>query len=451
MITRIEINGFKSFHDFAVNLRPFQVFIGPNGAGKSNLFDAIVLLSNLAGDNTLYDAFRKSRGEIGELFTIYPDGDRARCMSFAVEMLIGKTVTDSLGVTADVSYTRLRYELEIESRAEDGFERLYVTREELGAITDDDDKWTKINIPSQRNRRRWIVRGRGRRAPYISTVEENGQGTIYKHQDGRSGRKQGTNVGRLERTVLSSVSSAEYPTAYAVRQEMLNWRFLQLDPVSLRTPSDIYSPTELLPDGSNLAAVLYRMSREDEAALTDVSRDMANLVPGILEISVKPISEREEFLIEAKAQDGTRFSSRVISDGTLRLLALVTLSNDPTHRGVLCFEEPENGVHPLRLERIVREVLKSLATDFEDDGDDDFPKQVLVNTHSPRLMSYVPIESLLYVDVKTRFQRHETRMVPVKGGFIEDEQQQYFTQDQVRRFMDSEPLVRKRAELESRL
>ena len=36
-----------------------------------------------------------------------------------------------------------------------------------------------------------------------------------------------------------------------------------------------------------------------------------------------------------------RFSSRVLSDGTLRMLALATLKNDPEHQGVLCFEEPE--------------------------------------------------------------------------------------------------------------
>ena len=85
MITRIEINGFKSFHNFKVNLRPFQVFIGPNGVGKTNLFDAIVLLSHLAGDNTVADAFRQSRGEIAELFTYFPDGTRAKLMSFAVD------------------------------------------------------------------------------------------------------------------------------------------------------------------------------------------------------------------------------------------------------------------------------------------------------------------------------------------------------------------------------
>ena len=41
MLTRIEIDGFKTFEDFAVDLAPFVAILGTNAAGKSNLFDAI--------------------------------------------------------------------------------------------------------------------------------------------------------------------------------------------------------------------------------------------------------------------------------------------------------------------------------------------------------------------------------------------------------------------------
>lgn len=438
MITRIEIDGFKSFSNFAVDLKPFQVLIGPNGVGKSNLFDAIVLLTHLAGDGTLYDAFRKNRGEVGELFTLLPDGNRTATMRFAVEMLIDKRVSDSLGVEDEVSSTRLRYELEIERRTEQGFERLYVKRESLRAIIEDDDRWFKVNIPAK-NRKYWIVRGR--RAPYISTDNQR----IYKHQDGRRGGKQETHLGRVERTILSTINSVEYPTAYAAREEMLSWQFLQLDPGKLHTPSGVYAPTNLLPDGSNLAAVLHRMSREDEFALDDVSLDMANVVPGILKVSVKALVEREEFLIEAQTQDGPKFSSRVLSDGTLRLLALITLKNDPHYRGVLCFEEPENGVHPSRLERIVN-VLKQLATDFhtEPGEDDTAPKQVLVNTHSPKLTSCVEPETLLFIYMAGHTPR-STRVATV--GLTEemfppeDMQKKYFTLAQVREFLDPSSLT----------
>src|SRR5258708_25876769 len=116
MITRIEINGFKSFHNFKVNLRPFQVFIGPNGVGKTNLFDAIVLLSHLAAGNTLDEAFSRGRGDISEQFTMYPDGTRARQMTFAVAILVGRTIAAPNGKMLNVSSNRLQYALDLHSR-----------------------------------------------------------------------------------------------------------------------------------------------------------------------------------------------------------------------------------------------------------------------------------------------------------------------------------------------
>ena len=90
MITRIEIDGFKSFRDFSLDLAPFQVIIGPNGCGKSNLFDAIHFLSLLA-DKPVNEALQSLRGDARDLFTILPDGTRAKQMRFAVEMRVSST------------------------------------------------------------------------------------------------------------------------------------------------------------------------------------------------------------------------------------------------------------------------------------------------------------------------------------------------------------------------
>jgi len=46
MITRIEIDGFKTFRNFSLELAPLQVIVGLNGAGKSNLFDACTCWPN---------------------------------------------------------------------------------------------------------------------------------------------------------------------------------------------------------------------------------------------------------------------------------------------------------------------------------------------------------------------------------------------------------------------
>jgi predicted ATPase len=73
-------------------------------------------------------------------------------------------------------------------------------------------------------------------------------------------------------------------------------------------------------------------------------------------------------------QEGIDFSSRIVSEGTLRVLALCAIACNPWSGSLLAFEEPENGVHPRRLELIAK-LLISLATNEQG-------RQLIVTTHS---------------------------------------------------------------------
>lgn len=57
---------------------------------------------------------------------------------------------------------------------------------------------------------------------------------------------------------------------------------------------------------------------------------------------------------------------------------------DKDYKGLLCFEEPENGIHPARI-KLTAELLMDLVSHFEKDDDQDL-RQVIVNTHSPVLV-----------------------------------------------------------------
>lgn len=320
MITRLELDGFKTFQDFKLELAPFQVIVGPNGAGKSNLFDALRLLSHLA-DSDLRSAFLALRGEANELFMTLPDGQPTDRMHLAVEILVERQIQDSWGAQASLKYTRLRYELEIVRRIDErGLERLYVTYEALNPILRSVDTWSKRYI-DEAQKDVWqppLKAGRG--TPFISTEMELDMATIHLHQDGHGGRKASV-AEKVERTVLSGVTNTEFPHAFAAREEMRAWRFLHMNPEMLRQPSSMVAQPFVDPDGSNLPSALARMEAEDPLILNDVSRDLANLVPGILKIEVEKDQPRNRYLIWAKTQDGRSFSSQVLSDGTLRLLA----------------------------------------------------------------------------------------------------------------------------------
>src|SRR5262249_46310599 len=77
-------------------------------------------------------------------------------------------------------------------------------------------------------------------------------------------------------------------------------------------------------------------------------------------------------------QEGTPYSSRVISEGTLRVLALCCIAGNPWPGELVAFEEPENGVHPRRIE-VIANLLASMAAQNR--------SQVVVTTHSPALIA----------------------------------------------------------------
>lgn len=454
MITRIELDGFKTFQDFKLDLSPFQVIVGPNGAGKSNLFDALHLLTRLV-DTDLRSAFQKLRGNAIELFTASPNSQTANQITLAADMLVDRSIQDSWGAKADLKYTRMRYELKISRRTdEQGLERLYVSHESLKAIPRSDDTWSKRHGLSTQNN--WLPKLTGGRPSFISTERtKTGQNTIHLHQDGHGGRKSSV-AEKIERTVLSGVTNTEFPHAFAAREEIRTWKFLQLNPEVLRYPSSMLASPFLSAEGHNLATTLARIQAEDPFLLNDVSADLADLVPGILKVEVDADQARNQYIVRATTQDQTSFSSRVLSDGTLRMLALATLKNDPQHHGVLCFEEPENGVHPFRLQNIAR-ILRDLATNFQDEDQVNLPlRQLLVNTHSPTFISQTEIrDALLFAYMVTRVSPVEkgippqrvTRIVPVikthtqlaldLGISPEDET---YTLDQIKNYLNSDSL-----------
>jgi predicted ATPase len=104
-----------------------------------------------------------------------------------------------------------------------------------------------------------------------------------------------------------------------------------------------------------------------------VKRTLRSVIPSIEDLIVD-LDERRGTLDVLIRQDGTEFSSRIISEGTLRVLALCAIVVNPWGGSLIGFEEPENGVHPRRVE-LIADLLTWLACDQS--------KQVIVTTHSP--------------------------------------------------------------------
>ena len=421
MLTRLKVSGFKNLVDVDVRFGPFTCVAGSNGVGKSNLFDAIGFLSATA-EMSLTEAAKSIRGgrtlDVANLFHRV-GSQRGDAMTFMAEMIIPSLGADDLGQEAEASITFLRYSLKLGLQPPGkGFPygSLTLQKESLNHINIGDSE-KNLLFAHSKSWRQSAVKGR-RTRPFISTQDgpdsSGHEGTfIYLHQDrGESGgRTTMFRAASLPRTVLSSVNAAETRTAVLARREMQSWRRLQLEPSALREPDTFTPSARLGSDGSHLAATLYHLAHgsvvqagspatsgenpEPETIYTRVANRLADLIDDVREVGIDEDPQRELWTLFARGSDGTKHPARALSDGTLRFLALAVIDLDPIAQGVLCLEEPENGIHPARIPAMLK-LLKDIAVDVEMPiGSDNPLRQVIINTHSPAVVGEVDDDSLI--------------------------------------------------------
>jgi predicted ATPase len=419
MLTRLKVSGFKNLVDVDVRFGPFTCIAGANGVGKSNLFDAIRFLSALA-DRPLIEAALTVRGDenggrmadVRSLFQRYGD-EYAPEMTFEAEMIVPSEGTDDLGKKAEATSTFLRYTLNLayrESPSLGSLGSLEVLKEKLDYIKIGESPKHLLftHIPAWRNS---VVHSRRRGKNFISTEEEGADHIVVLHQDGGGRGRPLWQVKTLSRTALSTVNTSESPTALLARREMQSWLLLQLEPSALRKPdefSEFFAPTKLGSNGSHLAGILYRLAYKSSSRDTRstpnpevcarIANRLAELIDDVYEVSIDRDEKRELLTLNVTGRDKTPHAARALSDGTLRFLALAVLEGDPEVKGVMCLEEPENGIHPARIPAMIK-LLQDIATDVREPVDSDNPlRQVIVNTHSPAVVLQVPEDTLLVAE-----------------------------------------------------
>ena len=400
MLTRLEVDGFKNLVDFSLDLGPFTCIAGPNGVGKSNVFDAIRFLSLLT-ECTINDAAVQIRnageetGNIQDLF-FFGAGQRYRRMRFAAEMIVGENVRDDFGRVAKASSSFLRYEVAFryaQPSPTTGFlGGLLLEEEKLEHITKG-QATHHLKFPHNKTKFRDSVVYNNRRASagFISTQTdpETEQAAIFVHQDGGSrgpGRPSPAQI--ATRTIVGTENTSATPTILAARNEMRSWHVLAFDPAAMRRPDRFTQPPGIAENGAHIPATLQHLANtlvqhDPEYDLyARVSSRLSELVP-VQSVSVDEDKQRQLLALEVLERSGLKLQANSISDGTLRFLALVALSEVVDESAVICMEEPENGIHPAKLDAMNR-LLHDIAVDAEERVDFDNPlRQVIVATHSP--------------------------------------------------------------------
>jgi len=407
MLTKLKVTGFKNLLGAEVHFGPFTCIAGANGVGKSNVFDAIHFLKLLTSKELIEAAqsIRDERGHTGDIRGLfYRSGDQhVKEMSFEVEMITPKEAEDHLRQTAEATSTFLRYKLALRYRGEESrYAPLEIVEESLGYITKGEAA-RHLLFPHSAGQWREAVHVAKRRTKgqaYLRTVtDEQGRRFVKIHQDGTGGRPQDRLSEPLPRTILSSLSAAESPTAVVARAEIAGWRLLQLEPSAMRRSDELRDPGEVAADGSHMAATLYRLAGNSRAGSADggaavrqrIANRLGELVEDIRDVRVEKDEKRELLTLLARLRDGTEHPARSLSDGTLRFLALAIIEQSTEAGGLFCLEEPENGIHPRRV-RAMLDLLQDIAVAPDEPGDEDNPfRQVIINTHSPVVVGEAPV------------------------------------------------------------
>jgi predicted ATPase len=342
MLKSLKVQGFKSLTALEVDFPQLTVLFGPNAAGKSNLLEAVQMLSRLGTSRTLSDAFSGPiRGYPLEAFTFPPGG--------LPELLRRKEARFTLETTIEHGEDCYAYRIVVQIQPGSG------------GLSVQDEYLAKLGKKGQ---------------PKGKPVIEHVDGQLHVRRKSKPAHPRQEPLG-LNHALLSDprLGGEEYRGIEACRTEFDGWRIYYLDPRvamrSARPPADVQDIGVL---GEDIAPYLYRLRGADYPKHFDaVKRTLRSLIPSVEGLNVDLDEKRGTLDIQVR-QDGSDFSSRIMSEGTLRVLALCAIAVNPWTKGLIAFEEPENGVHPRRLE-LIADLLTSLAVHQG--------RQVIVTTHSP--------------------------------------------------------------------
>lgn len=167
----------------------------------------------------------------------------------------------------------------------------------------------------------------------------------------------------------------------ALRERLRTIRGYLFDHYAMAVPARRDDNRELASNAGNLAAILAHWRDTQPETLNQLQAEFRRIVPEFHGLDFQTVGERVELIASV---NGDKVPADSLSQGTLYLLAVLTLAFSPEPPGVVCLEEADRGVHP-RMLREVRDALYRLSYP-RDFGHLRPPVQVITTTHSPYLL-----------------------------------------------------------------
>ena len=165
---------------------------------------------------------------------------------------------------------------------------------------------------------------------------------------------------------------AENPRVVALREFITSWHLSYLSADAARGNPEAGGEERLSPTGHNLANVVQHLHDQHPERLSEIFTILRRRVPRIERVDAEVLADSRLLLRFKDAPFSTPVLSRFASDGTLKMLAYLTLLHDPAPPKLIGIEEPENFLHP----RLLPELAEECRAVCE-------RTQLLVTSHSP--------------------------------------------------------------------
>ncbi len=378
MISLIEALNYRCLRYVRQPLGPFHVLVGPNASGKSTFLDVVGFLHDLvtkgaeaaveSRSSNFYDLVWRQEGHGFEL---------------AVEAAIPQPLSDSLESNA---YTTVRYEVAV--RLDETANQLEIAAEQALLKAGSTPQPSPHPVSPETLVEHGVVPSDGSLSPHCLFAKYRGPEGRYKKGFRTSGPVPQMSVSLPEGSLLGGLPDADFvhPVSRCLRARLSDGiERIELDPWGLRTPSPAGQGTSIGLDGSNLPWVIAQLERKSPECVQEWVEHLQTALPDLVGVTTIERPEDRHRYLSLEYQDGLKVPSWMVSDGTLRLLALTFPAYLKDFRGILLVEEPENGLHPLAIET----AYQSLSSVYEG--------QVLLATHSPLLVGIAkPSEVLCF-------------------------------------------------------
>lgn len=384
-ISSVEALHYRSLRYVSQPLKPFHVLVGPNASGKSTFLDVVAML----GDIVRVDLETAVQGDTRLGIPL-----RARDARHLTWMR--KPGRFELAMEVQVPPER-------QSRIRNGstcrYEIAVETRKVLRIVTE--NLWLKglpelvaESVASQRTlfpeppqAPNTIVHAPYSRSPagwkkVLSRGEEPEKVMFRSETSGW------TSPFRLSagKAALASLPEDEekFPVATWLRTLLSEGvQRVALSSEEMRRPSPPGQSRRFLPDGSNLPHVVHILEEEHPKQLLRWLAHVQEALPDLEHITTRELPDDRHRYLVLRYRSGLEAPSWLVSDGTLRLLALTLLAYLPDLSGLYLVEEPENGIHP----RAVEIAYQSLSSVYN--------AQVLLATHSPVVVGLASPDQVL--------------------------------------------------------